>query len=52
MCYIVRTVSYYTYLGNIVTIFLQGVPELSEHTLLHEYRHCGVTVEAAVTKLF
>ena len=31
---------------------LQGVPELSEHTLLREYRHCGATVEAAVNKLF
>ena len=32
--------------------YVQGVPELSEHTLLREYRHCGVTVEAAATKRF
>ena len=33
-------------------MYIQGVPELSEHTLLREYRYCGVTVDAAVNKLF
>ena len=30
----------------------QGVSELSEHAFFREYRHCGVTVEAAINKLF